>query len=121
MTLVNWNKKCLIIAGFLSIGLAFSPLISQSFAQFAPLPPDSSGSSKDCSKKTSLKETDGMGEGSLLAGAIQTTQEVNVGIIHTDEKEKGTEPTVLNSNGKAIPTTFFGSETSIQTTPRGRQ
>lgn len=59
MNLINLNKKCFIAAGCLSIGLAFSPLTSQSFAQFAPPPPSSSEGSKDCTKKTTLKETDG--------------------------------------------------------------
>lgn len=114
MNLVNLKKKYFIVAGCLSIGLTFSPLISQSFAQFAPLPPDGG---KDCAK-SDLKEADGAAEGTLHVGTSQTDREVNVGLIHSDGKKEGSEATVLNSNGKAIKMNFSGDDMSIEIASR---
>lgn len=117
MNLVNLKKKYFIVAGCLSIGLTFSPLISQSFAQFAPLPPDGG---KDC-LKSGMKEADGVAEGSLHVGTSQTDREVNVGPSHADGKKEGSESTVLNSNAKARQINFSGDEMSIEIASREQQ
>ncbi|GEM_PF-5916677 len=114
MNLVDLKKKCFIVAGFLSLGFSLSPLISQSFAQFAPLPP-----TKDCAR-ADLKETNGLVEGNRVVEASPATQE-GVGSIRSDEKGGGSESTVLNSNGKAIRMNFSGSDTSAQIAPGERQ